>query len=152
LPLYSRFTFLPKPISSPESFHFLFLTTLPPSPPYFSTKKTGMVIGFNCTSISSDTFCLTYPLNFGNIPTTPSPTVIYSTTCQMISSPTHTSFASAFPVLLFILARRSSQSLKKLLRRKKAVVLEPSPWNIVSSSNNQSTRDLENTSCSLFPL
>jgi hypothetical protein len=83
---------------------------------------------------------------------TPSSTVIYLTTRQMTSSPTRTSFVSAFPILLFILARRSSRSLKKLLRRKKVTVLEPSPWSIPSSSNNQSTRDLENTSCSLFPL
>ena len=81
-----------------------------------------------------------------------SPTVIYLMTQQTTSSPTCTSFASAFPILLFILARRSSRSLKKLLRRKKAVVLEPSLWNIASSSNDQNTRDLENTSCSLFPF
>jgi hypothetical protein len=136
----------------PESFHFLFQTTPPPSPSYFSTKKIGTAVGFNCTSISSVTFHLTYLLNFGNTPTTPSPTVIYSTTRQPTSSPTHTSFISAFPILLFILARRSSRNLKKLLRRKKVTVLEPSPWNITSSSDNQNTRDLENTNCSLFPL
>jgi hypothetical protein len=110
-----------------------------------------MVAGSNCTLISNVTFHPTYPLNSGSTPTTPSLTAIYLTTRRTTSSHTNTNFVSTFPVLLFILAQRSSRSLKKLLRRKKIIVSEPSLSNTSSSSNDQNMRDLETTNYSPSP-
>ena len=72
-------------------------------------------------------------------------------TRQMTSFPANTSFASAFPVLLFILARWSSRSLRKLLKRKKTTVLEPSPSSTSNSLTDQNIRDSGSMSYSPFP-
>jgi len=105
-----------------------------------------MVIGFNCTLTFSITFHLIHPWKSGNTPTTPSPIAIYSMTQMRKSSHSITDYTSAFPILLFILARCSSRGLRKSLNKKRTTSSEPSPLNITSFSNNPNTRDSELTS------
>jgi len=93
----------------------------------------------------SITFHLIHPWRSGNTPTTPSLTAIYLMTQTRKSSCSIIDYASAFPILLFILARRSSRSLRKSLKKKRTIFSEPSLLSTESSSNSLNTRDSEPT-------
>ena len=71
------------------------------------------------------------------------PTVIYSMTATRNRLHSNTSFISTLPILSFILAQHLSRSLRKLLKMKVVVSLEPSLLSIASSTSNQNMRDLQ---------